>query len=378
MAAIHFEINATDGFARRGRVTTAHGAFETPAFMAVGTQGSVKGLTPEQVRDTGSQVVLGNTYHLMIRPGSERIQRLGGLHRFMAWSGPLLTDSGGFQVFSLADLGKTTEQGVTFQSHHDGAKVELTPETSMRVQAELGADIAMAFDDCAPLPAPREAVVASMERTHRWAERCLAVDRPPHQALFGIVQGGVDPGLREASAARLSDLPFDGLAIGGLSVGESKSDMDQIVARIAPRLPPDKPRYLMGVGTPADLMASVRSGVDMFDCVMPTRNARNGYAFTRSGRIVVKQARYKDDESPLDARCACYTCRTFSRAYLHHTYRLNEIISAVLMTLHNLTYYQDVMRGAREAIEAGTFEDYAGDVIAIHDPDRLTLSLEAP
>ncbi len=366
MNQIQFDVQVTDGRARRGRVSTAHGEFETPAFMAVGTQATVKGLTPAQISDTKTQVVLGNTYHLTLRPGSDRIAALGGLHKFMAWDGPILTDSGGFQVFSLAELRKTTDEGVTFKSHIDGAMIELTPESSMQIQAELGSDIAMAFDDCAPYPASRQEVEDAMARTHAWAQRCLEVSRPDHQALFGIVQGGLFADLRRESVAALADMPFDGFALGGLSVGEPKAEMLNILSEITPLLPAEKPRYVMGVGTPADLMAGVAQGVDMFDCVMPTRNARNGCAFTSQGKVVIKQAQYRDDAAALDPDCPCYTCLTFSRAYLHHVYRANEMISGILMTLHNLSYYQSVMDQARKAIEAGSFQDYADHIIGLY------------
>lgn len=377
MNRIQYELRVKDGRARSGQVTTAHGSFATPAFMAVGTQATVKGLTPRQIDETGTQVVLGNTYHLMLRPGSRRIAELGGLHRFMAWDKPILTDSGGFQVFSLAKMRKTTDRGVRFRSHIDGSTFDLTPERSMEVQADLGSDIAMAFDDCAPYEASRGEVESAMARTHAWAERCLAVKRPSHQALFGIVQGGCHLDLRQISLESLVQMPFDGFAIGGLSVGEPKDVMLDIMQAITHQLPEDRPRYVMGVGTPADLVQGIAQGVDMYDCVMPTRNARNGCAFTSTGKVVIKQARYRDDAEPLDTSCGCYTCQTFSRAYLHHTYRANEMIAGVLMTLHNLSYYQDVMRGAREAIENGTFDAFASAIVAIH-ADRTDVAMETP
>ncbi|MCB1043087.1 MAG: tRNA guanosine(34) transglycosylase Tgt [Acidobacteria bacterium] len=366
MNPISFKHLATDGRARRGEAVTTHGTFQTPAFMAVGTQATVKGLTPPQIGETGTEVVLGNTYHLNLRPGSERIQRLGGLHKFMGWSGPILTDSGGFQVFSLSELRKTTDEGVVFKSHIDGSMVSMTPERSIQIQAELGSDIAMAFDDCAPYPASRDEVEAAMGRTHRWAERCLDVKRPAHQALFGIVQGGVFPDLRRESAGCLTQMPFDGFALGGLSVGESKDEMALILGDTTELLPKEKLRYLMGVGTPADLVLGIGNGIDMFDCVMPTRNARNGCAFTSEGKVVIKQAQYRDDESPLDPDCSCYTCHTYSRAYLHHVNRAQEMISGTLLSLHNLTYYQSVMNGARQAIEKGQFEAFAAQIASIH------------
>jgi len=363
--------------ARVGVLETAHGRVETPVFMAVGTQGTVKGLTPEQLRAAKVGMVLGNTYHLMLRPGSELIRDMGGLHRFMAWDGPILTDSGGFQVFSLSGLSKKTDKGVAFRSHIDGSNQWLDPEVSMRVQRDLGSDVVMAFDDCTAFPATREATRASMKLTHAWAKRSLDAFRGGDQALFGIVQGGMYEDLREISAAFFAELPFDGIAIGGLSVGESKEDMYRILAHTAPLLPSEKARYLMGVGTPADLVNAVSTGVDMFDCVMPTRNARNANAFTSRGPVSIKQAAMRTDETPLDPECACYTCRHFTRAYLHHLYKAKEILSPVLMTLHNLTYYQDLMAGMRAAIREGRFEQYRMRVLETYGADEITRYSEA-
>jgi len=362
---IQFELITTDqgSKARRGRVTTPHGTIETPVFMPVGTQGTVKGLTPRQIRETEAQIILGNTYHLMLRPGSERIRDLGGLHRFMAWDRPILTDSGGFQVFSLSGINRRTEEGVTFASHIDGSRHLISPERSMQIQQDLGSDIVMAFDECPPGDADYKTASEATERTHRWAERCLSAFKGKGQGLFGIVQGGMYEDLRSHSAEFLSQLPFAGMAIGGLSVGESKPVMYRILKHTAPLLPEKKPRYLMGVGTPADLVNAVSAGVDMFDCVMPTRNARNGQAFTSQGTINIKQARYRDDPQVLDPQCSCYTCRTFSRAYLHHLYRAKEILSSVLMTLHNITYYQDLMKTVRQGIENGNFNQFKQTII---------------
>ena len=349
--------------ARLGELTTFHGKVETPVFMTVGTQGTVKAMTPLQLKQAGVPMVLGNTYHLMLRPGAERVRELGGLHAFMAWDGPILTDSGGFQVFSLADLAKQSEEGVSFRSHIDGSEQWLDPERSMEVQAALGSDIVMAFDDCTPYPATLEQARASMEKTHRWADRSLAAFRGDNQVLFGIVQGGMHKDLRKESAAFISSRPFAGVAIGGLSVGEPKEAFREILSYTAPLLPEEKPRYLMGVGTPADLVNSVSAGVDMFDCVMPTRNARNGQAFTSEGLVSIKQAAYKDDPNPLDGNCDCYTCRTFSRAYLHHLYKAKEILVSTLMTYHNLAYYQNLMAGIRRAISEGRFAEFKSRIL---------------
>jgi queuine tRNA-ribosyltransferase len=350
-----FDLITTDGTARRGRMTLAHGQVETPAFMPVGTYGTVKAMTPHALADTGAQICLGNTFHLWLRPGMNVIKQFGGLHKFMNWDKPILTDSGGFQVFSLGDLRKITEEGVKFASPIDGARLFLTPEISMQIQKDLNSDIVMIFDECTPYPADYKTAAESMRLSLRWARR----SRDEHDrlentnALFGIVQGGMHEALRDESLAGLKDIDFNGFAIGGLSVGEPKEDMMRILAHTAPQLPADKPRYLMGVGTPEDLMDSVKQGIDMFDCVMPTRNARNGHLFTRHGDIKIKNARFKTDEAPLDPTCTCYTCQNFSRAYLHHLFRAGEILSSILNTLHNLHYYQTLMAEMRHAIEKG-------------------------
>ena len=362
---MHFELFTTDGAARRGRLTLAHGVVDTPAFMPVGTYGSVKAMSPVELHEIGAQICLGNTFHLWLRPGLEVIEAHGGLHRFMGWDGPILTDSGGFQVFSLGALRKITEEGVKFQSPINGDKLFLTPEESMRIQHVLNSDIVMIFDECTPYPATVKEAADSMRLSQRWARR----SRDKHDqlentnALFGIVQGGMYEDLRDESLAALTDIGFDGYAIGGLSVGEPKEDMARILAHTAPRLPTDKPRYLMGVGTPEDLVRSVAAGIDMFDCVMPTRNARNGWLFTRFGDIKIKNAAHKTDTRPLDETCGCYCCQNFSRAYLHHLHRTQEILGARLNTIHNLYYYQVLMRELREAIAAGTLDAY---VTAFH------------
>ncbi len=355
---MRFEIVAWDGPARRGRLTLEHGTVETPAFMPVGTYGSVKAMSPDDLRSVGAQMVLGNTFHLWLRPGLEVIGAHGGLHRFMGWGGPILTDSGGFQVFSLGDLRKITEEGVRFRSPVNGDACFLSPEESMRLQRELDSDIAMVFDECTPFPADRIQAAESMRLSLRWAERSRRAHEGNGNALFGIVQGGIYENLRDASLEGLTDIGFDGYAIGGLSVGEPKEDMQRILRHTAPRLPAAAPRYLMGVGTPADIVDAVASGIDMFDCVLPTRNARNGWIFTRNGTIRLRNARYRDDTGPLDPACECYTCRNFSRAYLHHLQKINEIFGAHLNTLHNLFYYQELMRGLREAISAGRFSEH--------------------
>jgi len=352
-----FDLITTDGAARRGRLTLAHGQVDTPAFMPVGTYGTVKAMTPEALANTGAQICLGNTFHLWLRPGMEVIKQFGGLHKFMNWDKPILTDSGGFQVFSLGDLRKITEEGVKFASPIDGAKLFLTPEISMQIQADLNSDIVMIFDECTPYPADYKTAAESMRLSLRWARR----SRDEHDrlentnALFGIVQGGMHEALRDESLAGLKDINFNGFAIGGLSVGEPKEDMMRILAHTAPQLPTNKPRYLMGVGTPEDLMDSVEQGIDMFDCVMPTRNARNGHLFTRFGDVKIKNARFKTEQGPLDATCSCYTCQNFSRAYLHHLFRAGEILSSILNTIHNLHYYQTLMAEMRNAIENGQF-----------------------
>ena len=361
-----FELDTTDGRARRGRLIFDRGTVETPAFMPVGTYGTVKGMTPEEVRATGADILLGNTFHLWLRPGLEVIAAHGGLHRFMGWDKPILTDSGGFQVFSLGALRKITEEGVKFSSPINGDKLFLTPEISMQIQHTLNSDIVMIFDECTPYPATYDEAAQSMRLSLRWAQR----SRDEHNrlnntnALFGIVQGGMFEDLRDESTGKLAEIDFDGFAIGGLSVGEPKDEMASILAHTTPRLPQNKPRYLMGVGTPEDLVHGVQTGVDMFDCVMPTRNARNGHLFTRFGDIKIKNAQHKNDPRPLDETCECYTCRNFSRAYLHHLHRIGEILGAQLNTIHNLHYYQVLMRELRAAIAAGTL---AETVARFHD-----------
>ncbi len=355
---MQFEHLATDGFARRTRLHFPRGIVETPAFMPVGTYGTVKTMTPEQVRATGADIILGNTFHLMLRPGTEVIGAHGDLHDFMHWERPILTDSGGFQVFSLGELRKISEQGVTFRSPIDGAKVFLGPEESMAVQRALGADIVMIFDECTPYPATEKQAIDSMELSLRWAARSKAAHGDNPAALFGIVQGGMYEHLRQASLAGLVDIGFDGYAIGGLSVGEPKEDMRRILTSIAPQLPSDKPRYLMGVGTPADIIEAVRCGIDMFDCVMPTRNARNGYLFTSGGIVRIRNSQYRHDTAPLDANCDCYTCQNYSRAYLHHLDRAREMLGAHLNTVHNLHFYQKLMQSLREAIVEQRLDEF--------------------
>lgn len=354
--------------ARLGRFYTPHGAVNTPVFMPVGTVGTVKAMTPHEVRDLGAEIILGNTYHLMLRPGHELIRQLGGLHRFMGWDGPILTDSGGFQVFSLGDLRKITEEGVFFQSHIDGAKHTLTPESAVKIQEALGSDIMMILDECTPYPASYEYAKASMERTLRWGKRCRDHHLRPRpqgegwgeggQALFGIVQGSMFDDLRVVSAKETVEIGFDGYALGGLSVGESKEDMHRVIEVAVPHLPENQPRYLMGVGLPEDLIEGVKRGIDMFDCVIPTRNARNGMLFTSFGSIQIKHSKYIGDDSPIDPDCGCYTCRHFSRAYLRHLYMAKEILSSRLNTIHNLYYYLNLMKGVRDAIAADRFDSF--------------------
>jgi queuine tRNA-ribosyltransferase len=358
--AFRFEIIKKDRStgARLGRVETDHGSFTTPAFLPVGTQGAVKSLTPEELVEIGVEAILGNTYHLYLRPGYETIGRLGGLHTFIHWRGPILTDSGGFQIFSLGSLRKVSEEGVTFQSHLDGSSHFLTPEKVMEIQRVLGSDIAMVLDECVPYPSPYESVKVSMERTSRWAKRCLQVGDENDPALFAIVQGGVHRDLREKSAQTLVEMGFQGYAVGGLSVGEPKSMMLDVLKWTIPLLPEKTPRYLMGVGTPEDILDAVMLGVDFFDCVLPTRNARNGTLFTSSGKISIKQARYAEDPGPVDEACPCYTCRHYSRAYLRHLYLSKEILSSRLNTVHNLYYYIKLLTKIREAIQEGRLLDF--------------------
>ncbi len=355
-ALFGFELKATDGEARTGVISTPRGEVRTPAFMPVGTAATVKAMLPENVRATGADILLGNTYHLMLRPTAERIDRLGGLHRFMNWERPILTDSGGFQVMSLAGLRKLSEEGVTFKSHIDGSKHELTPERSMEIQRLLGSDIVMCFDECPALPASDEEVARAMRLSMRWAARSKEAfgDRPGH-ALFGIMQGGVNPELREESAQALKDIGFDGYAIGGLAVGEGQEAMFGVLDYAPGFLPQDKPRYLMGVGKPDDIVGAVKRGVDMMDCVLPSRSGRTGQVFTRHGQLNIKNARHQDDPRPIDDECTCPACRNYSRAYLHHVYRSQEIISSMLLTWHNLHYYQQIMEGMRQAIAQGRF-----------------------
>ncbi len=355
-----FTLLASDGPARRGRIDTHRGAVQTPAFMPVGTVGTVKGMYPEQVRATGADILLGNTYHLMLRPGAERVAALGGLHDFMDWQRPILTDSGGFQVMSLAKLRKLTEHGVTFRSHIDGSAHELTPERSIEIQTLLDSDIIMQLDECIGLPAPREEMLRAMELSLRWAERSkTAFGNQPKRALFGIVQGGDDAELRARSAAGLQSIGFSGYSIGGLAVGEPQEVMFRVLSELTPELPSDRPRYLMGVGKPDDILGAIERGVDMFDCVHPTRAGRHGHAYTRMGVINLKNARHKDDPRPLDEHSPNPNCRRFSRAYLHHLVRTEEMLGAMILSQVNLHYYQELVAGARAAIEAGAFADYA-------------------
>jgi queuine tRNA-ribosyltransferase len=355
-----FDLHATDGAARCGTLHTAHGPMETPAFMPVGTAATVKAMMPESVAATGAQMVLGNTYHLMLRPTAERVARLGGLHAFMNWPGPILTDSGGFQVMSLAKLRKLTEDGVTFQSHIDGSKHVLTPERSMEIQHLLDADVTMSFDECTPFPATEQQAAESMRLSMRWAKRSkdAFVERPGY-GLFGIVQGGVYPDLRAESAAALQQIGFDGYAVGGLAVGEGQDLMFATLDVTVPHLPTDRPRYLMGVGRPSDMIGAVLRGIDMFDCVMPTRSGRTAQAFTRRGTVNIRNARHQDDPRPLDEQCGCPACRNYSRAYLQHLIRSEEILGPMLLTWHNLHFYQDVMRGLRAAIGEGRGQAFA-------------------
>lgn len=353
-----YNLITTHGDARRGFLQTAHGQIQTPAFMPVGTAATVKAMLPESVKEIGAEIILGNTYHLMLRPTAERIAKLGGLHKFMNWNGPILTDSGGFQVMSLAQLRKINENGVTFQSHIDGSKHEITPERSMEIQHLLGSDITMCFDECTPFPATHEQAKESMELSMRWAQRSKdAYIIRDGYGLFGIVQGSVYEDLRKTSCDALVNIGFDGYAIGGLAVGEGQEEMFKTLGFTIPNLPADKPRYLMGVGKPSDLVGAVKRGVDMFDCVLPTRSGRNGQAFVRGGTINIRNAKYAEDLKPLDEHCECYTCKNYSRAYLHHVVRANEIIGAMLMTMHNLKFYQDLMKSLREGIEKGDLSE---------------------
>ena len=366
MTKVSFTLNATDGRARSGVIATPRGDIRTPAFMPVGTAATVKAMLPESVAATGADILLGNTYHLMLRPGAERIGRLGGLHRFMNWDRPILTDSGGFQVMSLAGLRKLTETGVTFKSHIDGSTHELTPERSMEIQRLLGSDIVMCFDECPALPADRDRIADSMRLSMRWARRSRDAfgDRPGH-ALFGIMQGGLERDLREESAGALREIGFDGYAIGGLAVGEGQAAMFGCLDYAPGFLPADRPRYLMGVGKPDDIVGAVKRGVDMMDCVLPSRSGRTGQAFTRRGVVNIKNARHADDPRPLDEACTCPACRSYSRAYLHHVFRAQEMISGMLLTWHNLHYFQEIMAGMRDAITDGRFGAWEADFHAM-------------
>ncbi len=371
--SLDFTLLATDGAARLGRLETAHGGIDTPAFMPVGTAATVKAMMPQSVAATGAQIVLGNTYHLMLRPGAERIARLGGLHKFMNWPGPILTDSGGFQVMSLAKLRTIDESGVTFQSHLDGSKHHLTPERSMEIQHALDSNITMAFDECTPFPATPEQARTSMELSMRWAVRSKQAFQPRDgYGLFGIVQGGVYPDLRQESVQALTQIGFDGYAVGGLAVGEGQEMMFQVLDATTPLLPQNRPRYLMGVGRPSDIVGAVLRGIDMFDCVMPTRSGRTAQGFTRHGTINLRNARHQDDPRPLDEDCGCPLCREYSRAYIHHLIRSEEILAPMLLTWHNIHYYQDVMKGLRAAIAKGEVQAFAQNLADLEQQGDIT------
>ena len=358
---MQFKVSAADGKARRGEMQFPRGVVQTPAFMPVGTYGTVKGMLPKDIEEIGAEMILGNTFHLMLRPGTEVVKAHGDLHDFIQWQGPILTDSGGFQVFSLGDMRKITEEGVKFKSPIDGSPVFIDPETSMQVQRDLGSDVVMIFDECTPYPATEKEAEDSMQLSLRWAQRSKAAHGNNPSALFGIVQGGMYESLRDISLAGLVDIDFDGYAIGGLSVGEPKEDMLRVLDHLADTMPADKPRYLMGVGKPADLVEGVRRGIDMFDCVMPTRNARNGHLFTSTGVIKIRNAKHRHDTQPLDAECDCYTCTNFSRGYLHHLEKCGEMLSAQLNTIHNLRFYQTLMAGLRDAIAQGKLDSFADE-----------------
>jgi queuine tRNA-ribosyltransferase len=369
-----FELTGADGASRAGVIHTARGDIRTPAFMPVGTAATVKAMLPKNVRGTGADIILGNTYHLMLRPGAERVARLGGLHKFMAWDGPILTDSGGFQVMSLAKLRKITEEGVRFQSHIDGAPQFLSPERAMEIQRLLGSDIQMVLDECPAFPATEAQIESSLALSMRWAKRSKAAfGKQPGHTCFGIVQGGVFPHLRRLSAEALIEIGFDGYAVGGLAVGEGQSAMFEVLDATVSLLPKDRPRYLMGVGKPDDIVGAVLRGIDMFDCVLPTRSGRNGQAFTRSGTLNLRNARHAEDMGPLDPECRCPACREFSRAYLHHVVKANEIIASMLLTWHNLTYYQDLMAGLRKAIAEESVHDFAMDCARMWPEETETL-----
>ena len=358
---MQFKVSATDGKARRGEMQFPRGKVQTPTFMPVGTYGTVKGMLPRDIVEIGAEMILGNTFHLMLRPGTEVIKAHGDLHDFTQWQGPILTDSGGFQVFSLGDMRKITEEGVKFKSPIDGSPVFIDPETSIQVQRDLGSDVVMIFDECTPYPATEQEAEVSMQLSLRWAQRSKDAHGENPSALFGIVQGGMYESLRDQSLAGLVDIDFDGFAIGGLSVGEPKEDMLRVLDHLADTMPSDKPRYLMGVGKPADLVEGVRRGIDMFDCVMPTRNARNGHLFTSTGVIKIRNAKHRHDSATLDAECDCYTCTNFSRGYLHHLEKCGEMLSAQLNTIHNLRFYQRLMSGLRDAITEGELDAFADE-----------------
>ena len=367
---MQFEVLKKDNTsgARLGRCHTAHGVFHTPAFIPVGTQATVKAMTPEELRDLGAEIILSNTYHLYLRPGHERIRRLGGLHRFMHWEHPLLTDSGGFQIFSLNSLVKVSEEGVAFQSHLDGSRHFITPEKAIAIQEALGADIIMCLDECTPYPASHEEAECSLQRTLKWSRRCRESHQASHQALFGIVQGGMYSDLRRKGVEVLVEIGFDGYALGGLSVGENQEIMVRVIAETAPLLPENLPRYVMGLGMPGDMIKAVREGVDMFDCVLPTRNARNGMLFTRSGKMAIKNAKYAEDPSPIEPGCPCYTCRNYSRAYLRHLYFAEEILAFRLNTIHNLHFYLTFMREMRQAIAEDRLDGFIQDFNSMGEP----------
>jgi queuine tRNA-ribosyltransferase len=364
MTAITFNLLATDGAARLGRLSTPHGAFETPMFMPVGTQATVKGLTPDMVAAAGAKIILGNTYHLALRPGPERVAELGGLHRFMSWSGAILTDSGGFQIYSLARQRKITDHSAVFRSHIDGRLLELTPERAVEIQEQLGSDIAMCLDECPPSGCPIEVTREAVRRSLLWAQRCRDAHRRPDQALFAIVQGGLDLGLRAECAAVMVPLDFPGYALGGFSVGESPEQMHAALPECAAMLPAQKPRYLMGVGRPEDLLIGVAAGIDLFDCVLPTRNGRNASGFTSEGPLRLRNARHADDPGPLDPDCNCYTCKNFSRAYLHHLFAADEMLGPTLLSLHNVAFFLDLMAAARPAIREGRYAAFAAGRLA--------------
>lgn len=353
-----FELQATSGNARAGLVTTEHGVIETPIFMPVGTRASVKTLWQEDLERLNAQIILGNTYHLYLRPGHELIEKMGGLHKFMSWNRPILTDSGGFQVFSLSDINKLTEEGVTFQSHIDGSRHLITPEKSMQIQRALGSDIVMAFDECPKLPATKETLQKSMELTHRWAKRCKSVELKSHQKLFGIIQGGLFEDVRQESMEGLIDLEFDGYALGGLSVGEKNEEMVNFCQNFVPKMPQDKPRYLMGVGKPLDILNGIKAGLDMFDCVLPTRNARNGQFLTTHGPLNIKKARFIEDQNPPDSECSCQVCTRYSRSYIRHLFTVGEYLAGQLISYHNIHFYLEMVKNAREAIFKGEFDQY--------------------